>query len=1644
MKAKTKLNSLLSMLLAIVMVLGLLPAMSITAFAGDYEDGESCPYCGSYNWGDWKCDGCGGCSADSGRTSCYEEHHCQDCGKCLWDADEYCESCLTCWDCAKEDGTHCEACYKEDFDICSECGLCETCIEEMEVHCIDCFECVLGGLSMCDKEHPGGAHVHCIGCAEEWVCGNCDKCFICDQDAFCEECGNCIECQMGGAHCLNCAKCVASEGGYVDGSEDETDGYTFCYDCLKGAGWICPECDEFTANDEWCDWCGQETHCKECAEEFICPQCDQCIVGLGVEFCDECGWCEECCRSVTEMFDCVHNLCTESSDYEEHLCSECGNCPDYEDVCEDCGRCVECAEDYHCDHELCPDSADYYDEGHYCEECGECFDFDEICEFCNFCFDCAENMELHCQCGYCSEGNPDYEDESHLCPGCGEALVCEGYEFCDDCGLCEDCADSETHCEHGICVESIDWEDHFCISCEECPGSDERCEYCGMCEACIESEDYHCEHGACPDDPAGCDECAACTHVYTTVPAGNNSHGHWNVCTKCGKHGPTETHTPQLVTVTAPNAATKTNGEGKYVCEDCGYIIETGVVIPYEVPAHDHVYSASGLCTVCGKRCEGMWFARQPKNVTVTVPDVGLEEQLGMTVAFTVKPRDAKGHTEEDFGYYWEAGYVKADNTCNFQPVEDASRSHLVPKEIRESNPDFFQQSTLILSVPTDICCGSIRVRCWVGLYNEETDDYDYYMYSAEADLIGRHSYKYQPLDDGGVQYFPLTPGGSNTIHHTSAQHQKICVGESCYETQGAPAAHNYNGWQWQYAASTEHTGLKYRVCRDCGYKDYVVIPKLDASHVHNFKYKYDDKVHWQECSGCGAKQVLDAEGNPVTFPEGMEPEDSVYKSSHIYGDWVETLAPTESVKGEETATCKVCGYAIKRDVDVVPHTHAFYDYDEYFQYAFVEAFDGWHVTKDTKGNPISGDLYYAGEKVLGGDETGHWFYCKGEMCEQKGYLHPHRMSTWNVVDLPTATTNGAAYGECLDCGFWSTKPIPKGGYPIGVMNGESFDAAGKAVAGGTVGQTITIRASQIEGKKFDHWEVMSGGVTLANANAKETTFVVKNITPAHDPALLNDYTINIYGAFTTCTHTSTHTGGAIAPTCGANGKTADTICDECGAVVTEGTLIPAAGEHDFQIDPATVKAGDCAHTGYSGDYVCTVCGKEGEAGTRTGRYHANTETTGAKAPTCTVAGYTGTTVCTDCGAIVSKGDKIDKTPHSFSEWIETTAPTFGKTGKETRTCALCGKTETRTVPATGTYIVKFNSNGGTEVAAQSVVKDGTAARPADPSKSGNKFLSWYSNKALTREYNFLTPVTANLTLYAGWEDITVDPKPEVYTVTVQNDGNGTASASAASAAAGTEITLSATANSGYRFKEWQVISGGITVSDNKFTMPATDVTVKAIFKKDSGSSSGSGGTTRYTVSFETNGGSKITSQSVTRNTAMKEPTAPTKDGCSFEGWYTDKELTTAYDFSAKVTKSFTLYAVWEEIDPTLDQIILVIGKKEAKVFGKTITNDVAPKIVKERTMLPSRFVAELLGAKVVWEETRKGRVTITKGDVVIVINIGESVAAVNGKETELDSPAFIENDRTYTPIRFISERLGASVEWDEETQTVTITKGAK
>jgi len=71
------------------------------------------------------------------------------------------------------------------------------------------------------------------------------------------------------------------------------------------------------------------------------------------------------------------------------------------------------------------------------------------------------------------------------------------------------------------------------------------------------------------------------------------------------------------------------------------------------------------------------------------------------------------------------------------------------------------------------------------------------------------------------------------------------------------------------------------------------------------------------------------------------------------------------------------------------------------------------------------------------------------------------------------------------------------------------------------------------------------------------------------------------------------------------------------------------------------------------------------------------------------------------------------------------------------------------------------------------------------------------------------------------------------YAITVTTEGTGTASASASKAKNGTEITLTAAAGDGYEFKEWKVVSGGVTVTDNKFELGKADVEIKAVFEEE-------------------------------------------------------------------------------------------------------------------------------------------------------------------------------------------------------------------
>ena len=88
----------------------------------------------------------------------------------------------------------------------------------------------------------------------------------------------------------------------------------------------------------------------------------------------------------------------------------------------------------------------------------------------------------------------------------------------------------------------------------------------------------------------------------------------------------------------------------------------------------------------------------------------------------------------------------------------------------------------------------------------------------------------------------------------------------------------------------------------------------------------------------------------------------------------------------------------------------------------------------------------------------------------------------------------------------------------------------------------------------------------------------------------------------------------------------------------------------------------------------------------------------------------------------------------------------------------------------------------------------------------------------------------------SAWQSALVARQVKTYAVTVTTDGNGTASADPSTTVAGAGINLSAAPNTGYHFKEWQVVSGGVTIENDRFTMPDGDVEVKAIFEKDAAS----------------------------------------------------------------------------------------------------------------------------------------------------------------------------------------------------------------
>ena len=231
-------------------------------------------------------------------------------------------------------------------------------------------------------------------------------------------------------------------------------------------------------------------------------------------------------------------------------------------------------------------------------------------------------------------------------------------------------------------------------------------------------------------------------------------------------------------------------------------------------------------------------------------------------------------------------------------------------------------------------------------------------------------------------------------------------------------------------------------------------------------------------------------------------------------------------------------------------------------------------------------------------------------------------------------------------------------------------------------------------------------------------------------------------------------------------------------------------------------------------------------------------------------------------------------------------------------------------------YTVSFNTNGGNAISSVKVYEGNKVTKPTDPTRDGYTFVKWQLNG---KDYDFSSKVTSDIKLVAVWEEITK------YTVTFDTNGGSTID----SVKVYENEVVSKPSNptkDKHNFVKWQ-----LNGNDYDFSSKVTgDITLIAVWEK-----------TEYTVSFDTDGGSNIANQTVTKGETVTEPTNPTKEGFDFVKWQLDDK---DYDFSSKVTDDITLKAIWEEVvitckieeieDSQVGQVRVFVFRNEEIVDG--------------------------------------------------------------------------------------------------------------
>ena len=525
--------------------------------------------------------------------------------------------------------------------------------------------------------------------------------------------------------------------------------------------------------------------------------------------------------------------------------------------------------------------------------------------------------------------------------------------------------------------------------------------------------------------------------------------------------------------------------------------------------------------------------------------------------------------------------------------------------------------------------------------------------------------------------------------------------------------------------------------------------------------------------------------------------------------------------------------------------------------------------------------------------------------------------------------------------------------------NGTASASHAKAVAGTEIRLTATPKT----GYHFKEWEVISGGVTIKddkflmpNDNVEVKAIFEKDAPPAPtDPAKPS---ISVTGTYTYngSEHTATVSGYNPA-TMDISGNTA-TAAGDYTVSVTSQTGKWADGSTDAVTAAWSIgKATQEAPTGLIGVAPTTEGGSDGKISVVTDKMEYRMEADGSYTP------CSGTEIdnlsagnyfvryaednnhfaSSDAAVTVGEGASLADckitfdgnggsgsmdsvtvkagtnyilpacgftapTDQQFKAWeISGTEYKVGDTYTVNLDTEIKALWENSVITPTTYTVTVSNDGNGTGTATPSTAAAGTTITLTATPNKGYHFKEWQviSGGVTIKDDKFTMPDN-NVEVKAIFEEDT-PPAPTEHTVTVTSDGNGTASASPAKAVAGAEITLSATPKTGYHFKEWQVISGSVTIKDNKFIMPNDNVEVKAIFEKDAPPAP-----TEFTITFDGNGGTpSVDSMTTTNQKLTSLPSASRSGSYSFDGWYTEESGGTKITTDTEFPADTTVYAHW-------------------------------------------------------------------------------------------------------------------------------------